>query len=255
VLRKLAGQVRPPLVVLVVGAGVLLSGCAIGFRVPATDITATSVTLNGYVGSNRSEQGEWWFEYGKTSALGTETPKRSIQFTEFTRHDITEPVTGLEPSTTYHLVLCADDQEPGVGEFCSAQQTFRTFADATADSIVATGNAGLLTNIDIDVSSGPGGENPTGHLAADTAQYGRLVASAITCVSVTGTTAAISGALEPNSSGSGGFRVTVIDDGPAGSGLDAVGGQLASFPPTDCFPFGGSTLFAGDAVVIDAGAP
>ena len=185
---------------------------------------------------------------------GTETSKRSIQFTELTRHDITEPVTGLEPSTTYHLVLCADDQEPGVGEFCSAQQTFRTFADATADSIVVTGNAGPLGNIDIDVSSGPGGENPTGHLAADT-EYGRLVASAITCVSVTGTTAAISGALEPNSSGSGGLRVSVIDEGPAGSGLDGVGGQLAASPPSDCSPFGGSTLFEGDAVVIDAGAP
>ncbi len=81
-LPKLAGPARYAVVALVGGAGIVLSGCAIGFRVPASDVTANSVTLNGYVGSNRSEQGEWWFAYGKTSALGSTTPKRSIQFTE-----------------------------------------------------------------------------------------------------------------------------------------------------------------------------
>ena len=115
--------------VLVVGAGVLLPGCAIGFRVPASDITARTVTLNGYVGSNRSEPGEWFFKYGETTEYGGETPKRPIQFTELTRHDVSEPLLGLEPDTTYHYVLCADDQEPGVGAFCSADQTFTTEID------------------------------------------------------------------------------------------------------------------------------
>ena len=103
VLPKLAGPARYAVVALVGGAGIVLSGCAIGFRVPASDVTADSVTLKGYVGSNRSEQGEWWFAYGKTSALGSTTPKRSIQFTEFTRQDVSEPLGGLDPGTDLPL--------------------------------------------------------------------------------------------------------------------------------------------------------
>lgn len=255
-LPKLAGPARYAVVVLVGGAGIVLSGCAIGFRVPASDVTANSVTLNGYVGSSRSEQGEWWFAYGKTSALGSTTPKRSIQFTEWTRHDVTEPLTGLEPSTNYHYVLCADDQEPGVGAYCSAEQTFRTFADATSDSVVVNGDAGALSNIDIDVSGGPSGENPTGHLAADAQGYGRLVASSITCFLVNGDTASVGGTLEPNASGATAFRVTVLDAGPPADQLDGVRGELLGAPPADCSTPGfADRMSSGDAVVLDAPAP
>jgi len=129
VLRKLVGQLRPLVVLLVVGAGVLLSGCALGYRGPATDITTDSATLTGYVTSDRSEQGEWFFKYGKTSALGTESPKRSIQFIEDAHHNVSEPLTGLEHGTTYHYVLCADDQEPGMPALCSPDQVFTTEID------------------------------------------------------------------------------------------------------------------------------
>jgi hypothetical protein len=254
VLRNPLGLSRLPAAALVVGAGVLLSGCAIGFRVPATDITATGATLNGYVGSDRTEQGEWWFKYGKTSDYGSETPKRAIAFTELTRHDVTEPLTGLEPSTDYHYVLCADDQEPGVGEFCSAPQAFRTFADATSDSVVVMGN-GSFSNIDIDVSSGPSGENPTGHVAADVPPYGRLTSSAISCLSVTGATANVAGTLEPNSAGVTDFRVTVVDNGPADSGLDGFAGGPGSVAAGCAVTQSTIPLSSGDAVVIDAPAP
>lgn len=252
-LRILLGLVRRPVVVVAVVAGLFTSGCAIGFRAPATDITATSVTLNGYVGSNRSEPGEWFFKYGKTTDYGSETPKRPVQFVELTGHEVSEPLSGLEPSTNYHYVLCADDQEPGVDAFCSAPQTFRTFADATADSVVVTGNAAGLTNIDIDVTSGPSGENPTGHLSADS-QYGHLQASSITCFSISGDTANIGGTLEPNPSGSPGFRVTVVDRGPANTNADSFFGGLSAVTPTDCTTLAGGTLI-GNAVVRDAPAP
>jgi hypothetical protein len=124
---RLVAQVS--LVLLVIGAGVLFSGCALGFRAPASDITTTSATLNGGVGSNRSEHGEWWFEYGKTTDLGNETPHRGIDFTAFTGYDVSEPVSGLEPGTTYHYVNCADDQDPDFGPNCSHQQTFTTDFD------------------------------------------------------------------------------------------------------------------------------
>jgi hypothetical protein len=243
-----------PVVLLVVGAGVLSSGCAIGFRVPATDVGTNSVTLNGYVGSNRSEQGEWWFRYGTTTSLGSETPKRTIQFTELTRHDVTEPLAGLTPSTDYHYVLCADDQEPGVGEFCSALQSFRTFADATSDSLVVSGNAaGGFDNIDIDVSSGPSGENPTGHVAADT-PVGHLQSSSISCLSVVGRRATVSGPLDPNPSGYPAFSVTVTDNGPPGPDADTFNAQPLQSPSCSSSGGTGGNLFSGDAVVTDAPA-
>jgi hypothetical protein len=212
-------------------------------------VGAKSVTLNGYVGSNRSEQGEWWFRYGKTSALGSETPKRTIQFTELTRHEVTEPLSGLDPSTDYQYVLCADDKEPGVGEFCSAPQSFRTFADATSDSVVVSGNGYPYSNIDINVSSGPSGENPTGHVAADTS-IGRVQSSSISCLSVVGNRATVSGPLEPNSGGYAFFHLTVRDNGPADSGLD--GFVAAPIDAPNCGYFTGGSLESGDAVVKDA---
>lgn len=42
------------------------SGCAVALRGPAVHITTTTAELQGEVGSNRPELGEWWFEYGPT---------------------------------------------------------------------------------------------------------------------------------------------------------------------------------------------
>ena len=114
---------------LVVGAASCCRAARSASAARRRDITTDSATLTGYVTSDRSEQGEWWFKYGKTAALGTATPKRSIQFVEDTHHNVSEPLTGLEHGTTYHYVLCADDQEPGMPALCSPDQTFTTEID------------------------------------------------------------------------------------------------------------------------------
>src|SRR4051812_29977719 len=69
------------LVVMVVGAGGLLSGCAIGFRGPALNVSANTARLTGDVMSNRTESGTYWFRYGKTTSYGLETPHQPVDFT------------------------------------------------------------------------------------------------------------------------------------------------------------------------------
>jgi hypothetical protein len=241
-------------VLLVVAGNVLVSGCATGFGVPPSDRTTTSATLEGVVASTRTEQGQWWFRYGKTTAYGNETTQHPIAFTELTAHEVSEPINGLDPGTVYHYVGCAVDQQPGVNANCSRDRTFRTIA--TRDSVVVTGSESIFSNIDIDVSSGPSGENPTGHATVGiTGIAESLKASSITCLSVNGNTATIAGSLEPNGLGYPGFRVTVQDNGdaPGHNDLDAFD-AIGADPSTDCSwalsvtPRSGD----GDAIVMDA---
>ena len=101
----------------------------------------------------------------------------------------------------------------------------------TQDSVIVTGGGsapvptlGVLTDIDVNVTSGPSGENPTGHLAARLG-IELLESSSITCFSVNGNTAVVGGDLKPNQAGFTNFTADLVDNGPADSGLDffAVG--------------------------------
>jgi hypothetical protein len=84
-------------------AAAAVSGCATGFvESPPTSVMATSATLNGSVGSNRSEQGLYWFEYGPTTAYGRTTPQRTITYTSYVKLVVSEAVSGLAAGTAYH---------------------------------------------------------------------------------------------------------------------------------------------------------
>ena len=123
----------------------------------------------------------------------------------------------------------------------------------TQDSVVASGFSGIFTNIVTNVTSGPSGENPTGHAEADAA--GQHFASAsITCLSVSGNTAVVGGSLQPNAFGFAGFVSTHVDNGPGSAELDAFNAVGTSDVPTVCPPPSPFTslLFGGDIVVVDA---
>jgi hypothetical protein len=128
-----------------------------------------------------------------------------------------------------------------------------TSAQVPRDSVVASGDAGSYTNIDTNVTSGPSGENPTGHVAV-TAVGERFESASITCLSISGNTAVVGGSLQPNSFGLAGFVETLMDGGPANSGLDTFTATGTSTAPVLCpppIPFG-NTLTTGDIVVVDA---
>lgn len=124
------------------------------------------------------------------------------------------------------------------------------------DSAVGSGSTGFFTDFNFNVTSGPSGENPAGFTTTD-AVGEHFVASSITCLSVNGHTATFAGALEPNSFGFTHFRVTVVDNGAAGSGLDTYAAE-GLFAPVDCSTPTASfqgTLTSGDIVVVDSPPP
>ena len=81
---------------------------------------------------------------------------------------MSEPVDGLEPGTTYHFAVCAEDSENPGDAFCSPDQTFTTDNDGE-DFVTGTaagpfGATGMVHTF--DAHSGPSGEDAGGTTAS-----------------------------------------------------------------------------------------
>ncbi len=114
-----------------------LSGCAFGEPKPTTDATLTTATLHGNVYSSFDGTTEYWWQYGGTTAYGSQTTHRSIAIHDEDPHAVSEPVSGLAPDTTYHYQLCArDGEETPPRTNCSKDQTLST-ASAIGSSRIA----------------------------------------------------------------------------------------------------------------------
>lgn len=87
----------------------------------ATNITSTSVTLNGKVNANSSTTTSLYFEYGTTTSYGTTVPLTNINGNILT--DVTTNITNLTPNTTYHYRLVATNDG---GTTTSNDMTFKT---------------------------------------------------------------------------------------------------------------------------------
>jgi hypothetical protein len=68
----------------------------------ATNVTEASASLHGEVNSEWSGATTYHFEYGPTTAYGSQTP--SFSFPDGIA-GIAQPITGLQPATTYHYRL------------------------------------------------------------------------------------------------------------------------------------------------------
>jgi hypothetical protein len=121
--------------IAVVGA---LSGCAVGHTDPATDVTTTEARLNGSVSSVIDGTAAYWFAYGKTTAYGSDTPHHTIVISDRNLHPVSEQVSGLTSSTTYHYETCA--QLPGFAVSCGADQVFTTPAAPDKEAPSAPGS-------------------------------------------------------------------------------------------------------------------
>ncbi|UUY05703.1 DUF11 domain-containing protein [Svornostia abyssi] len=93
--------------------------CLAGATGPASDVTGSSATLNGLVEPDGFDTA-YLFDYGTTIAYGQRTPERRSSSASGVQ--VSAPLTGLQPGTTYHYRLVASGSLTSVGE----DRTFRT---------------------------------------------------------------------------------------------------------------------------------
>jgi hypothetical protein len=102
--------------------------CAPGTTSPASDVTDSSVTLNGVVLHNGTDA-EYTFEYGTTTDYGNSTTLTDAG-AGYSAEVVQAALTGLDPSTTYYFRLDTTTSYAGGLSATSdgAQQQFTTAA-------------------------------------------------------------------------------------------------------------------------------
>ena len=115
------------LAVSVTGIGTALAAAPEAVTKAATDVTATTATLNGTVSPNR-EDTTYFFQYGTTTAYGSQTPTQGPIGGNADRN-VDAALTGLAPSTTYHYRVAASNAS---GTAFGADMTFTTPAPGQA---------------------------------------------------------------------------------------------------------------------------
>lgn len=127
----------------------------------ATGVTATSATLTGTVNPNGSAT-TCSFQYGRTMVYGSATPTQHVGSGSKTVN-VSAPVTGLTPSTTYHFQLVCKNLG---GQARGGDGKFKTAGAPT----VTTGRATHRTRSSLTLS---GTVNPHGSATRCSFHYGR----------------------------------------------------------------------------------
>lgn len=73
----------------------------------STNVTETSITLNGYVSPHGNAQARYWFEWGPTMELKNRTPSRGSWWSDSTT--IQENLSSLTPGTTYFFRVVGEN--------------------------------------------------------------------------------------------------------------------------------------------------
>ena len=109
------------------GAALAIAGAPVKPNtLQATNVTSTSATLNGHVFPDESVTTYYYFQYGTTTAYGSQTPTEGP--VNGTDKDVSTNVTGLAPSTTYHFRVAATNTD---GTTYGENMTFTTPAAGT----------------------------------------------------------------------------------------------------------------------------
>lgn len=110
--------------------------------ITASNISRTTVNLNGEIAPNKTET-QYWFEYGKTTELGN-----TSAFSSVGNGNVKTPVSislsGLEPLTIYYFRLNAQNQ---FGTINGSILNFKTSGPTSAKvPSVSTGDSTSITN-------------------------------------------------------------------------------------------------------------
>jgi hypothetical protein len=105
----------------------------------ASQVTSSSATLKGSVNPS-NESTNYYFQYGQTSAYGSQTPTVSVGAGTQTVH-VTAAITGLSVGTIYHYRLLAVNAQ---GTVDGQDRTFATKKIPLAIRVVATPSRDLF---------------------------------------------------------------------------------------------------------------
>lgn len=98
----------------------------------ASDVTATTATLNGTVVTDGATT--YHFEWGTTTAYGSRSPEDSVSGGGPNGKDVSADVVGLQPGTTYHFRVVATNAD---GTTNGADMTFTTPAAGPNDNVLS----------------------------------------------------------------------------------------------------------------------
>jgi DNA-binding beta-propeller fold protein YncE len=106
----------------------------------ASEVSATSATLNAKVNPEGPEETSCHFEYGPSEAYGSQTPEEALvpgsEEPGFEDQPVSAPLSGLQPSTTYHFrVVCENVLKQ---KTLGPDQTFTTLPPVSIDSESST---------------------------------------------------------------------------------------------------------------------
>ncbi len=152
-------------------ASFALSGAPVATTGAVTGQTATGATLTGSVDPD-GEQTTWYFQYGKTTSYGSQTPAGSVA-AGTQAVSVSSPLTGLAGATRYHYRLVATNAS---GTSDGADRTFGNFPAPVAQTGSAEG-AGA-TSVTLTGTVNPQGSATSWHFQyGTTTAYGAVSAS------------------------------------------------------------------------------
>jgi sugar lactone lactonase YvrE len=128
-----------------------------------TTLNSNKATLPGVYNANGGGNNRYSFEYGTTTSYGSSTSTEFI-FPEGPDFPVSETISGLEPSTTYHFRLRGQNNW---GTSYSADRTFTTPAAAITEPATKIGNSGATPNGTVD---------PQGVATSYQLEYGKTTA-------------------------------------------------------------------------------
>ena len=118
--------------------------CKTGSEEHESDVTV-DCTLNGEVNPYAVPATEVWYQWGTTSGLGSETPKRPIPTGSVLEPVLPSPVLeGLHPNTTYYYRLAGYDENVMLPESPLSSETGSFAATYVPPKIVGEPNASFI---------------------------------------------------------------------------------------------------------------
>ena len=111
--------------------GTWTGACSIAITTPATGVTASGAILNGKANPNGTST-SYYFQWGTSTSYGSTTPTQSAG-SGTSDVNVSAPINGLTPSTTYHYQLVATNS---IWTSNGGDQAFVTLAAPTPGSFL-----------------------------------------------------------------------------------------------------------------------